>query len=72
MEVDSNLNTTVTTTTMTTLMSPLLQDPQARCTVPLLHVCDFTECSTGMPMSLKIRPVSKRAQTAAYRDAVLV
>jgi hypothetical protein len=38
MEVDSNLNTTVTMTTMTTLMYPLLQDPQARCTVPLLRV----------------------------------
>jgi hypothetical protein len=38
MEVDSNLNTTVTMTTMTTLMYPLLQDPQARCNVPLLHV----------------------------------
>jgi hypothetical protein len=38
MEVDSNLHTTVTMTTMTTLMYPLLQDPQARCNVPLLHV----------------------------------
>jgi hypothetical protein len=38
MEVDSNLNTTVTITTMTILMYPLLQDPQARCNVPLLHV----------------------------------
>jgi hypothetical protein len=38
MEVDSNLNTTVTMTTMSTLMCPLLQDPQARCNVPLLHV----------------------------------
>jgi hypothetical protein len=38
MEVDSNLNTTVTMTTMTTLMYPLLQDPQERCNVPLLHV----------------------------------
>jgi hypothetical protein len=38
MEVDSNLNTAVTMTTMTTLMYPLLQDPQARCNVPLLHV----------------------------------
>jgi hypothetical protein len=38
MEVDSNLKTTVTMTTMTTLMYPLLQDPQARCNVPLLHV----------------------------------
>jgi hypothetical protein len=38
MEVDSNLNTTVTMTTMTTLMSPLLQDTQASCNVPLLHV----------------------------------
>jgi hypothetical protein len=38
MEVDSNLNTMVTMTTMTTLMYPLLQDPQARCNVPLLHV----------------------------------
>jgi hypothetical protein len=38
MEVDSNLNTTVTMTTMTTLMYHLLQDPQARCNVPLLHV----------------------------------
>jgi hypothetical protein len=38
MEVDSNLNTTVTMTTMTTLMYLLLQDPQARCNVPLLHV----------------------------------
>jgi hypothetical protein len=38
MEVDSNLNTPVTMTTMTTLMYPLLQDPQARCNVPLLHV----------------------------------
>jgi hypothetical protein len=39
MEVDSNLNnTTVTMTTMTTLMYPLLQDPQARCNMPLLHV----------------------------------
>jgi hypothetical protein len=38
MEVDSNLNTTVTMTTMTTLMYPLLQDPQARCNVPLLNV----------------------------------
>jgi hypothetical protein len=35
---DSNINTTVTMTTMTTLMYPLLQDPQARCNVPLLHV----------------------------------
>jgi hypothetical protein len=34
----SNLNTTVTMTTMTTLMYHLLQDPQARCNVPLLHV----------------------------------
>jgi hypothetical protein len=39
MEVDSNLNTTVTVTTMTTFMYPLLQDPQARCNVPLLLVC---------------------------------
>jgi hypothetical protein len=39
MKVDSKLNTTVTMTTMTTLMYPLLQDPQARCNVPLLHVC---------------------------------
>jgi hypothetical protein len=38
MEVDPNLNTTVTMTTMTTLMYPLLQDPQTRCDVPLLHV----------------------------------
>jgi hypothetical protein len=38
MEVDSNLNTTVTMTTMTTLTYPLLQVPQARCNVPLLHV----------------------------------
>jgi hypothetical protein len=38
MEVDSNLNTTVTMTTMKTLMYPLLQDPQARCKVHLLHV----------------------------------
>jgi hypothetical protein len=38
MEVDSNLNTTVTMTTMTTLLYPLLQDPQARCNVPLLRV----------------------------------
>jgi hypothetical protein len=38
MEVDSNLNTTVTMTTMTTLMYPVVQDPQARCNVPLLHV----------------------------------
>jgi hypothetical protein len=28
----------VTMTTMTTLMYPVLQDPQARCNVPLLHV----------------------------------
>jgi hypothetical protein len=35
---DSNLYTPVTMTTMTALMYPLLQDPQARCTVPLLHV----------------------------------
>jgi hypothetical protein len=35
---DSNINTTVTMTTMTTLMYPLLQDTQARCNVPLLHV----------------------------------
>jgi hypothetical protein len=35
---DSNLNMTVTMTTMTTLMYPLLQDPQARCNVALLHV----------------------------------
>jgi hypothetical protein len=39
VEIDSNLNTTVTMTTMTTLMYPLLQDPEARCNVPLLHVC---------------------------------
>jgi hypothetical protein len=38
MEVDSNLNTTVTMTTITILMYPLLQGPQARCNVPLLHV----------------------------------
>jgi hypothetical protein len=38
MEVDSNLNTTVTMITMTTLMYPLLQDPQARCNVLLLRV----------------------------------
>jgi hypothetical protein len=38
MEVDSNLNTTVTMTTMTTLMYPLVQDPQARCNMPSLHV----------------------------------
>jgi hypothetical protein len=38
MEVDSNLNTTVTMTTVTILMYPLLQDPQARCNVPLLLV----------------------------------
>jgi hypothetical protein len=38
VEVNFNLNTTVTMTTMTTLMYPLLQDPQARCNVPLLHV----------------------------------
>jgi hypothetical protein len=38
MEVDSNLNTTVTVTTMTTLMYPLLQDPQSRCNVLLLNV----------------------------------
>jgi hypothetical protein len=38
MEVDSNLNTTVTMTTITTSMYPLLQDPQARCNVPVLHV----------------------------------
>jgi hypothetical protein len=43
MEVDSNLNTTVTMTTMTTLMYPLLQDPQARCNVPLLHVRVYTQ-----------------------------
>jgi hypothetical protein len=35
---DSNINTTVTMTTMTTLMYHPLQDPQARCKVPLLHV----------------------------------
>jgi hypothetical protein len=34
---DSNLNTTVTMT-MATLTYPLLQDPQATCNVPLLHV----------------------------------
>jgi hypothetical protein len=33
-----NLNTTVTMTTMMILMCPFLQDPQARCNVPLLHV----------------------------------
>jgi hypothetical protein len=38
MEVDSNLNKTVTMTTMTTLMYPLLQYPQARCNVLLLQV----------------------------------
>jgi hypothetical protein len=38
MEVDSNLNTTVTMTTMTSLKYPVLQDPEARCNVPLLHV----------------------------------
>jgi hypothetical protein len=38
MEVDFNLNTTVTMTTMTTLMYPVLQDPRAKCNVPLLHV----------------------------------
>jgi hypothetical protein len=38
MEVDSNLNTTVTMTTMTTLMYPVPQDPQASCNVPLLYV----------------------------------
>jgi hypothetical protein len=38
MEVASNLNTTVTMTTMTTFIYPLLQDPQARCNVPLLYV----------------------------------
>jgi hypothetical protein len=31
-------NMTVTMTTMTTLTYSLVQDPQARCTVPLLHV----------------------------------
>jgi hypothetical protein len=38
MDVDSNLNTTVTMTTMTTLMYHVLQDSEARCNVPLLHV----------------------------------
>jgi hypothetical protein len=38
MEVDSNLNPTVTMTTMTALLYLLLQDPQARGNVPLLHV----------------------------------
>jgi hypothetical protein len=42
MEVDSNLNTTVTMTTMTTLMYPLLRDPQAMCNVHLLHVAICT------------------------------
>jgi hypothetical protein len=35
---DTNINTTVTLTTMTSLMYPILQDPQARCNVALLHV----------------------------------
>jgi hypothetical protein len=37
-DAHSNLNTTVTMTAMTTLSYPLLQDPQARCNVLLLHV----------------------------------
>jgi hypothetical protein len=50
MEVASNLNTTVTITTMTTLMYPLLQDPQARCNVPLLlvYVQEYNSVRAGL------------------------